>query len=288
MNIRNIFFILLIAALLAAVFLNFYHVRNNISNVVYQIFYPFLRFFHGLSLKTSNFFYTIISLKDLIKENSELRRENKNLLSENVSLKETAKENEDLRKILSFVDAFPGFAPLDFARGGQDKPLDFARDKSFKKKLILADVIGYSSQNIGQYILINKGLKDGLKNDLAAVDQDGALVGRTMEVNDYFSRVLLITDPNSLVNAVVQNEKRPQGIIKGEYGLILALEMVSLGEKIEKGQVIITAGLGGVFPKGLLVGKIQEVIFQENEVFQKATVKPAVDFQKLERVFIML
>ncbi len=230
--------------------------------MIYKIFYPFFKFLHWLSLKISNVFYRVIALKDLINENSELNRENRRLLLENVSLKEMARENSDLRKLLNF--------PLE--------P---------KQKLILADVIGYSSQNLGQYILINKGIKDDLEKDLAVVDQDGALVVKNIEVNDRFAKILLISDPNSLINAIIQNEKRTQGIIKGEYGLTLSLEMIPLDEKIEKDQVVITAGLGGIFSKGLIIGKIQEIIFRENEVFQKAIIKPAADFRRLERVIIL-
>lgn len=257
------FLIIIIAVIVLLIFLNFDFVRTLIFNAFYKISLPFLKFFYWINLKLTNFFSSFFSLRDLIQENAKLKQENRNLFSENISLKEVARENEVLRQVLNI--SLPK-----------------------KSQLIIANVIGYNPQNLGEYILINKGSLDGLKEDLSVIDANKNLIGKIIEVHNRFSKVLLITDSNSRVNALVSDSAdRPRGIVKGEHGLNLIMEMLPRQIKIEKGQTVITSGLNDNFPKGLIIGQIQEIIFSETDIFQKVTIKPAIDFNKLEEVFVI-
>jgi len=154
-------------------------------------------------------------------------------------------------------------------------------------ELLMTRVIGREPQNLGQYILINKGLKRGVKAGVPVVDKAGCLVGKVSKVFSNTSQVLLITDPTSSINALIQ-ESRASGIVKGEYGLGLLMDLIPQGEEISKNYIVITSGLGDQFPQGIFIGKVDRVVEQETEIFKKAWIKPAVDFSHLERVFVVL
>ncbi len=185
------------------------------------------------------------------------------MLTERTVFKEIAEENKSLRKAL-----------------GLNMPKE--------ERLLLTDIVGYGSQNIGQYVFIDKGRADGLKNGLMVIGGNGGLIGKIIEADDHFSKVLLITDYASNINAVVQNTERSQGLVKGQHGLTLVMEMLPLEDKIEVGQSVVSVGSVDLSPPGLLIGRVQKVILRENDVFQKALIGPAVDFRRLEKAFVVI
>ena len=142
-----------------------------------------------ISLKTNNFIDFVVSVKDLEQKNIELKKYNLNLLGKIVKLKEIEKENERLRKQIGL--------PLQKSN-----------------KLILASVISKDSSDFGKYFLINKGEKDGIKEKSIVIASGNLLVGQVVEIFDSFSRIQLIIDPNSLVNARIQDSEIV-GLIKG-------------------------------------------------------------------------
>jgi len=113
------------------------------------------------------------------------------------------------------------------------------------------------------------------------------LVGQAIEVFDSFSRIQLIIDPNSLVNARIQDSKI-MGLIKGGQELDLVFDLLPQGKNIEVDSAVVTSGLSGLFPAGLLIGQIEKVISSEAQISQIAKVKPVVDFYKLDKVFVII
>jgi rod shape-determining protein MreC len=134
-------------------------------------------------------------------------------------------------------------------------------------------------------LLINKGSRDGLKESMPVVSSN-MLLGRLSGVDSDYSKVLLLTDPSSVVNVLVE-ESRANGILRGEVGFNLKIESVSQDAPLLKGQRILTSGLGGTLPKGLIIGEVDEVISPKSEIFQSASIKPAVDFNNLEIIFVL-
>lgn len=259
--LKFIIFILLIAAvILLLFFLDFF---QPLKDIFYQIFAPFLKFFHFLGVKTYNFFKIFLILKDLIKENTALREANRQLQLENIGLKEERRENEDLKKII-------GLPP-----------------QIRESKYVIADIVGLSPENLNQGFLIDKGKSDGLELNAAVVSLDGFLVGRLSEADEHFAKVLLITDPTSEVSALIQNQERLRGVIKGAYALNLILDLLPLDGIIETGQVVITSNLDKIFPRDLPIGTVEKIIFSENAIFRKAVIRPFNDFRSLERVLII-
>ncbi len=216
---------------------------------------------YQFSLKANNLINFLTSINKFNQENIQLTKENKKLLSQLVQLKEAARENEFLRRQIGLVS--------------EESP-----------QLILADVIGQNLSNFEKCLLINRGAQDGLKEKAIVITAGNFLIGQVIELGNSFAKIQLITDPNSRVNALIQ-ESGVTGLVKSGQGLNLTVDLIPQGEIIEEGQTVVTSGLAGVFPSGLLIGQINQVVLIDVRVFQEAKIKPAVDFKKLDKVFVI-
>jgi rod shape-determining protein MreC len=201
----------------------------------------------------------------LRQRNAELEQVNANLLVENFELREVQRENELMRRFLSFAQTRPG---LDL-RGAQ----------------IVAQVIGQESSNFLDYIMIDLGAEHGIEVGFPVVTDQG-LVGRISQVNDTTSDVLLIGDSSSAVNALMQSS-RLNGVVRGAPGGDLIMDYIRQGEEFEVGEIVLTSGLGGRFPKGIPIGQVIEIRQRDIDVFQQAVVRPTVDFPRLELVMVV-
>ena len=128
---------------------------------------------------------------------------------------------------------------------------------------------------------------DGVRTDMVVVTWRG-LVGRVIQANPTSSKVLLLTDVNSSVSVRIQDPaSRATGVVRGTADSGLLLEHVPQQDKLDQDQLVITSGLGGVYPEGLVVGKVVRVQRKDVDVFQEAVVQPAVDVDKLERLYVL-
>ncbi len=209
----------------------------------------------------SDFLSTIVRISQLARENEELKKERDRLLAEKVRLIELEKENEILRE-----------------------QLGFQQKAAFK--LIPAEVIAKEPTNIQESIVINVGKNGGAIEGMPVISSD-MLVGKISEVNFTSSHVTLITNPNSIINVMLQ-ESRANGLARGQLGYGLVMESIPQDVKINVSDLVVTSGLGGNFPKGLLMGEVSEIISKQSEIFQSAILRPVLDFSKLELVFIIL
>ncbi|MBI4708799.1 MAG: rod shape-determining protein MreC [Candidatus Portnoybacteria bacterium] len=215
-----------------------------------------------LGQKTSGGLKIIINLKDLAKENTLLTKENQELILKTAKVYELENENSLLRQQLEI------------------KP-------PLKSKIAMADIIGFDPGNLGQYFLINKGAKDGVEINQAVIFGEGFLVGKVMKTEDNFSEVLSLTDSNSLVSALTQ-EGRAGGVAKGDHGVGMIMEMVPPDREISSGEIIISSGLDGHLPRGLIIGKAEAKISLPSEAFQRFKIEPAVNYKDIETVFVIL
>ena len=207
----------------------------------------------------------LFELRNLRQRNAELEQVNSNLLVENFELREVQRENELMRQMLAFAQTRPG---LDL-RGAQ----------------IVARVIGQESNNFLGYIMLDLGQSHGLEVGFPVVTDQG-LIGRISEVTDTTSKVLLIGDASSAVNAVLQSSRLP-GVVRGTPGGDLLMDYIPQGETFSVGEVVLTSGLGGRFPKGIPIGQVVEIRQRDIDVFQQAVVRPTVDFPRLELVMVV-
>jgi len=231
------------------------------ENIFFQITTPWQKIIYQISLKINNAISFVKSVNNLNQENIRLSQEKRELLSQITQLKEVVRENEFLRKQVGLTNPEPG-------------------------ELILANVVGQDSSRVGKYFLINKGKKDGVKEKAAVIVAGNLLVGRVTEVTDSFSRVQSIVDANSRVNALVQ-ESTITGLVSGGQGLTLIIDLLPQRKEIKVDETVVTSGLAGDFPAGLLIGQIKNVISSDVQISQQAEIVPVLNFTTIEKVFVI-
>ncbi|MDO8786029.1 MAG: rod shape-determining protein MreC [Syntrophales bacterium] len=150
---------------------------------------------------------------------------------------------------------------------------------------VIAIVIGRNKFSGFQTILINRGATHNLRVGLPVVAEQG-VVGRVIDVAWHVSKILLLTDENSRIDALVQRTRMP-GILEGS-GSKTNLKYVPKTDDIRVGDAVISSGMGGVFPKGLLLGFVTKVDKKDAALFQKVEVTPFVDVARLEEVLVFL
>jgi rod shape-determining protein MreC len=150
---------------------------------------------------------------------------------------------------------------------------------------ITASVISASASSWFRSCLLDKGSADGIRKGMAVLTPLGAL-GRVIELGSQTAKVLLIIDPNSGVDVVVQRT-RARGIVSGSLENGPIMKYVKHGEDVQVGDRLITSGLDGVFPKGMMVATVTDVRKQTAGLFQQISVLPAVTLDTTEQVLVV-
>ncbi len=148
---------------------------------------------------------------------------------------------------------------------------------------IVAGTIGFDPENQSRIVTIDKGSQAGVRPDAGVIDEDG-VVGRIVAVEPFTSKVLLLTDADSKVPAVVQRG-RWWGIATGTNTRV-QLQYVSQDAQLKRGDVVVT-GEGRSFHAGLPIGRIVQIFHSEGALYQTALVEPGVAFGHLERVLVL-
>jgi rod shape-determining protein MreC len=206
----------------------------------------------------------ILPRSELLKQNEALRRENQERRLEAIQFEETARENARLRQLLGWQ---------------QKKPW----------KLKLANVVLRDPANWWRTVQINLGSRDGVRVNLPVLTPEG-LVGRIASVSFTRSQVVLLGDPNCKAAALVDNPARDTGILESAGpldGSLLTLVYVSKDADLKPGQNVMTSGLGGIFPKGIPIGKIVDSRQVEYGLFTEARVRLSADLSGLEEVWVL-
>lgn len=203
--------------------------------------------------QTWNGYFYLVHVQE---ENEELRTEVARLEAEKKALAEVTFENQRLRYLLNFAERT-------------------------NWPLMPVEVIGRVWSENSRMIIIDKGKSSGIRAGLPAVTADG-VIGQVYLAGITSSKIMLITDPQSGLDVMVQNT-RDKGIMVG-----LTVDYLPYTADVNVGDPIITSGMGRIYPKGLAVGSVDEVIKPPNDVFQQARIKPAVDFSKIEELFVIL
>ncbi|MDP7554975.1 MAG: rod shape-determining protein MreC [Nitrospinota bacterium] len=231
-----------------------------LEKAVVSIVSPFQSlFFHSIR-KIQNIWHNYISLTQVRKNNLYLKEEIEILKHKALKYTEQNKTFERLSKMLKYK-------------------LESDRE------MILASVVGSDAISWSNMITINKGFKDGLKKSMAVVTYEG-LVGHIVQTVPFYSKVLLITDVRSAVDALDQ-DKRTRGVVVGKGSDICEMKYISHDADIRVGSPVISSGLGGVFPKGLLIGRVSKVEETKKGLFRNVVVTPSAKISFLEEVFVL-
>ena len=251
---------LLLAAL--ALGLSRVGVAEPAVSVVGRIASPFESGIHAVFAPVADFATNIGDYGSLRKENRDLRAQNERLSNELNQLREEQAQQQQVSDLNRTARQFP--------------------DSDFT----MASVIARDPSNVRDAVLIDRGHGDGLRNGMVVVGKDGALLGTVTRTLGSTAWVKLITDPSSDVNAEIQ-ETRATAIIAGALGHKLQLQFVAEGTDVKVGDTIITSGLGGNYPKALLIGRVSKVEGEPLDLFKRIAVEPAVRPGTLENVLVL-
>jgi rod shape-determining protein MreC len=193
-------------------------------------------------------------------ENRRLTKEVEQLRLNNAVLNELLIENERLRDALNFKKLHP-------------------------LSSVTVQVIGKELSPASSTVTINKGADDGIRKDMAVITSTG-IVGKVQVVLPGTAKVILLTDPGSTLAVRVQRN-REEGLLEGKL-VNCALKYVSYYADIQEGDLLVTSGLDGIYPKGLAVATVVKVTKHEASAFQNVSAEPAVRFSRLEEALVLL
>ncbi len=229
--------------------------------VVTEIISPVQEGLSNSKRSLSSLWDNYLMIVNTSKENFVLKKQISRLENDLTTTEEIRKENLRLKQLLNFSE---GISP----------------------QRVLAQVVGWDSANEFKVIRLNRGTKDGLKV-MSPVITDQGLVGYVYRVTENYSDVLTILDQNNRVDVVVERT-RTHGIVEGVFNFKCALKYIMRNEPVEVGDKLITAGVGGIYPKGIKVGMITDISKENFGMTLSVEVVPSVDFDKLEEVLVLI
>ena len=227
---------------------------------------PFQKTFSWLGGGVSDFKGSVEEIQTLQEENTTLRAEVEKLRAENLTASEALSENQRLRALLGYKQSATQF------------------------DMVAASIIGREAATWSSVVMINRGTLDGVADNMAVVTAMG-LVGHVVEAGLNTAKVQLILDPRSSVGTLIQRpESRVAGIVEGDINNPHAPKMVNIPKDadVKIDDMIVTSGFGGVYPKGIIVGKIKEMHNDEGGLLKHGIVATTVNFEKLEDVAIIV
>ena len=201
-------------------------------------------------------------VRDLTRENQALRAETERLNAEIARLREEGARNEELERLLD------------------------TRNALANQEFVAASVVARDPSNLRQLVAIDVGRDDGVRVGMPVVTEGSTLVGTISKVEDGHAWVTLVTDVDSAVSSLLL-ESRAQGVVAGGYNRRLSMEFVDQNAAVKQGDTVITSGLGGTYPKDLVIGKVTGVSANRQELFRSVTVEPLASLSQLETVLVM-
>ncbi len=252
--------IIVVSLLLITISYKFSIDQYRFSYPLSQVFSSASHFFISLYKNITTYISIFTEYKTLKLENQELKKTISILLNKNNQLKEELAYYKRWKKMLKYKEK-----------------------SSFN--LTPANVVGREPSNWFRSIFIDKGSKDGIKKNMVVITYLG-LVGKVKSVTPTTSKVMLILDSKSFLGGMIQRT-RDIGVIEGLGKEYLKMVYINNQANIYKGDVVITSGLGGIYPKGIVVGEVFKVEKELDKLYQKVYIVPRVDFMHLEEVFVI-
>jgi len=233
---------------------------NKPSLVLMDAVKPLLEVESQMADDASGFLHNYFALVEVREENLRLKQQLAQLEAQQRRMAELEAENHHLANLLDLREALGMTA-------------------------IAANVIGEDATGLSRTLMLSEGDRQGLQRGMAVISVDG-VVGKLIAVSHEAARVLLISDHNSALDAL-DERSRARGIVSGIVEDGLVMKYVDRSEDIRPGDTIVTSGLDGIFPRGLLVGTVAHISREGPGLFLNVEVKAAVDSRQLEQVMVL-
>ncbi|MEN8077506.1 rod shape-determining protein MreC [Clostridioides difficile] len=240
---------------------------NIISSGVGSVISPLQKIVYNVNDKIKGSFEFFLNFSKVKQENEELAAKNAELENKLIEYNRMKDENTRLREMFNYSEA----------------------NKNYN--YIGCNIIGYSGGNISDGYIIDKGTKDGVEKDMIIITPVG-LVGKVTKAESNSSIVQTILNQNIAVASMVESTRETTGILQGitdnKNKNLTKLSNIPIDSEIKEGDVILTSGLGGMYPQEIRIGEVVSVEVDSVGIMKTATVKPYVDFNKLEELFVVV
>lgn len=252
--------LLLVSLLLLSISVRSKPYRDPLAEVILLVFSPLQGAAQWVRRGAADAWSGYVYLVGARVENEHLKGRVAELEADVVRLGELEQTNDRLSELLRFREEVPGTV-----RG--------------------ARVVGRDPQHWFRSLVIDIGRSDGIRSGLAVL-APGGVVGRVTEVGRNASRVLLLTDNDSGIAAIVQRS-RAGGIVQGARDLGCKMNYLRRDVDIAVGDEVVTSGLDGIFPKGILIGAITDISLEHRDLLRSASLEPSVRLADLEEVLVV-
>ena len=259
--------VVLSVAFLGIIVLSIKGNSNIISSGVGGVISPLQKIVYTVNEKVKGYFDFFINFSNVKKENEELTAKNAELENKLIEYERMKEENTRLRDMFDYSQTNANYDYLG------------------------CNIIGYSGGNISNGYIIDKGTKDGVEKDMVVITPAG-LVGKVTKASSSFAIVQTILNENIAVAAMVESTDETTGILQGitdsKNKNLTELSNIPIESAIKEGDKILTSGLGEMYPKEIRIGEVISVEVDNVGIMKRAVVKPYVDFNKLEELFVVV
>ena len=240
--------------------------KDKVSNAVGVTLNPVQKVFYGINDNVKGFLNFVFNFSDVKNENTELKKKNSELSSKSIEYDSLKNENQRLREMLDF------------------------KSQREEYNYIGANIINKAGGSILESFTIDKGLKNGVKMGMVAIDPKG-LVGQVTDVTNSWSTIQPITSENVAVGALVESTRETTGVVKGyrdNNKVVARLEYIDANSEIKEGDVILTSASGDSYPKEIKIGVVLSIKEDKAKMGKTAIIEPYVDFNKLEELYLVV
>jgi rod shape-determining protein MreC len=234
---------------------------DPVENITLDVTSPLQAALSDTTRPIADWVNNITAANELSEENKRLRAENERLTNEAALARESAVEAQDLADLQAVQAQFP------------------------EEQFLAASVVARDSSNVRSIVAIDRGSGDGVREGMIVVTEGRSLVGTVSKVFKDYAWIALITDPKSAVSAMVQ-ESRAEGVVAGNYDGALIMEFVGQGAPVKEGDFVITSGIGGGYPPGVVIGRVSDVEKTEQDLFQSVHVDHLASLSDLDNVLV--
>ncbi len=236
------------------------------GSLINTAFSPFQKFFTFAGQRIESGLTFLKDIKAVKEENERLRKQVEQLTKENATLKSYEDKIQELRKALNLKDRFSDYDAIG------------------------ANIIATDMGNWFNVFIIDRGSRDGIRVNYPVISGNG-LVGYVVSADPFTSKIVAITDMDSTVyGRIIKTGDLVR--VRGDLSLkdqgLCVMDHIDTNVDVAYGDIIETSGLGGIYPKGIVIGKVRQVVQSENDLYRYAIIEPAVDFKKLEEVVVLI
>jgi rod shape-determining protein MreC len=256
----------LFSLLFIGLFIIIFHYSGIISPVeglIVKGLNPIRKQIYRVSRNFKSYFYVMTHYDEIKNENNDLQDQLINYVIDASYIKKLEEENLVLKQELNY------FETID-------------------KKLILAEVVSGFYLEGDSLLVINRGSKNGIDIGMPVIFGSGIIIGKVIQVKDWSADILLLSNKKSLITATIEGTDRVNGIVKGDIDYSLEMDYIPSDLNIKEGDIVLSSGLEEKIPKGLVIGQVKEIFFEDGDFFKTAIVYPLVDYQNIDFVSVLL